>query len=57
MGMPDKFSFKPLPTHTLIAELNTYFINVPLDLFYPPFAEPDTLSPFLHTPHMVVHGI
>jgi hypothetical protein len=57
MGMPNKFSFKPLAAHTLIAELDTNFIDLPLDLFDTPFAKPYALATPFHTANVLIHGL
>lgn len=57
MGMPNKLPFKPLAAHTLIAELDTNFIDMSFDLFDTPFAEPYALPTPFHTTNVLVHGI
>lgn len=57
MGMPNEFSFEPLPASPLITKLHTDLINISLNMLHSPFTEPNPLPAILHHTDMLVHGL
>jgi len=53
IGMPDELPLEPLTGCSLVPQLNTDFVQIPLDLLHPPLAQPRDPIAFAHGTHVL----